>query len=108
MSFASAEHNPARSPSENCAQIKKLGYTAGRHMNLYGEHIELISDPFVEGEYVAAHVTSSTDPSVHTIELPISILSGWDELFPEPTTAAKITSNNLLSDHSATSQNKPT
>jgi hypothetical protein len=83
MSSSSPEQVAVRSPSENCKRIKKLGYIVGKHMNLYGEHMELVSDPFVEGDCVAVHAISSSNPTVRTIELPVSILAGWEDLFQE-------------------------
>ena len=64
MSQASTKHMSSpepiavRSTVENCARIKKLGYVAGKHMDLYGEHLELVSDPFEEGDCVAVHAVS--------------------------------------------------
>jgi hypothetical protein len=84
MSSSSPEHKAVRSPSENCARIKQRGYIAGRHMNLYGEHMELISDPFLEGDCIAVHAISSSNPIVRTIDLPVSILAGLDDMFPRP------------------------
>ena len=83
MSSSSPEPIAVRSPSENCARIKKLGYIVGKHMNLYGEHMELVSDPFEEGDCVAVHAISSSNPTVRTIELPVFILAGWEDLFQE-------------------------
>ena len=59
MSVSSQESIAVRSPAENCARIRKLGYIAGKHVNLYGEHMELVSDPFVEGDCGAAQAISS-------------------------------------------------
>jgi hypothetical protein len=70
--------------------IKKLGYVVGKHMNVYGEHMKLVSDPFDEGDCVAVHAISSSNPTVRTIELPVSLLAGWEDLFQEvaiPTTS---------------------
>ena len=53
-------------------------------MDLYGERIELVSDPFEEGDCVAVHAVSGSDPTVRTIELPVSLLAGWEDLFQEP------------------------
>jgi hypothetical protein len=83
MSSSSPEHIAVRSPSENCARIKKLGYIVGKHMSLYGEHLELVSDPFDEGNCVAVHAISISNPVVRTIDLPLSILVGWEDLFQE-------------------------
>jgi hypothetical protein len=52
-------------------------------MNLYGEHMELVSDPFEEGDCVAVRAVSGSNPTVRTIELPVSILAGWEDLFEE-------------------------
>jgi hypothetical protein len=82
--FSSSPQNTAvQSPLQNCERIRKLGYTVGKHVKLYGEHIELVSDPFVEGLCVAVHAISSENPSVRTVDLPVSILVGWEDLFQE-------------------------
>lgn len=78
---SSPEHIVVRSSCDNCARTKKLGYVAGKHMDLYGEHMELVSDPFEEGDCVAVHAFSSSNTTVRTIKLPVSILTGWDDLF---------------------------
>jgi hypothetical protein len=98
MSSSTPEPIADRSPFENCTRIKKLGYIVGKHMNLYGEHMELVSDPFVEGGCVSVHATSSTNPTVRTIELPVSILAGWEDLFQELAnpTAPELTAKTVL------------
>jgi hypothetical protein len=84
MSSSSPELTTARSPAENCARIKKLGYIVGKHVDLYGEHVELVSDPFEEGDCVAVRAISGNNPTERTIELPVTLLSGWEGLFEEP------------------------
>jgi len=98
MSSFSPEHIAVRSPSENCARIKKLGYIVGKHMNLYGEHMEFVSDPFKDGECVAVHVVSGDNPTVRTIDLPVTLLSGWENLFleSEDSPALELPSRTLL------------
>ena len=83
MSSSLAEPIAARSPAENCARIKKLGYIVGKHVDLYGEHVELVSDPFEEGDCVAVRAVSGNNPTERTIELPVTLLSGWEDLFEE-------------------------
>jgi hypothetical protein len=56
----------------------------GKHVDLYGEHIELVSDPFEDGGCVAVRAVSGNDPTERTIDLPVSLLSGWEDLFEEP------------------------
>jgi hypothetical protein len=63
-------------PVENCARIRKLGYTATRHIKMYGERLELVSDPIEDGDYTVVQVISESDPTTRTLRLPISILLG--------------------------------
>ena len=83
MSSSSPKHTAVRTIAESCARMKKLGYTVGRHIDLYGEHIVLVSDPFATDNCVAVHANSVKDPTVRTVELPVAIISGWDDLFTE-------------------------
>ena len=59
-----------------------LGYIAGKRVNLYGEHFEIASDPFIDGTWVAVRVTSESDPTIQTIRLPVTILVGLTNLLP--------------------------
>ena len=67
--------------SESCAKIKNLGFTASKHINMYGERFEIVSDPFSEGDYVAVHATSGTDPEIRTLRLPTAILVSEEDRF---------------------------
>lgn len=69
--------------SKTCQRIMDLGYVAGKHVNLYGEHFEIASDPFVDDDWVAIRVTSENDPTIRTIRLPVSILVGLTDLLPK-------------------------
>ncbi len=77
-----AEKSAEQTLTANCNRIKRLGYITGKHMSLYGEHIVLVSDPFEEGGYIAIRATSGTSPTVRTFDLPVAIMSGWEDLFP--------------------------
>jgi len=59
-----------------------LGYSAGKRVNLYGEHFEIASDPFIDGDLVAVRVISENDQTIQTIRLPVSILLGLTDLLP--------------------------
>ena len=59
-----------------------LGYVAGNRVNLYGEHFQIVSDPFVDGNWVAVRVRSENDPTIQTIRLPVRILLGISNLLP--------------------------
>jgi len=76
---ASGTGNSVRihSRSESCAKIKDLGFTASRHIKMYGERFEIVSDPFSEGNYIAVHAISGSDPRIRTLRLPIAILLRW-------------------------------
>jgi hypothetical protein len=63
-----------RSPAETCARMKRLGYTVSRHIHMYGEHFELVSDPIEQGDCTVVQVNSGSDPTVRTLRLPVSIL----------------------------------
>ena len=97
--MSSSEPAAVRSPSENCARIKKLGYIAGKHVNLYGEHMELVSDPFEDGDCIAVRAVSGSNTTERTIDLPVSLLSGWKDLIEEPadSIASKVPAETQLS-----------
>ena len=66
----------------SCERLTDLGYIAGKRVTLYGEHFEIASDPFIDGNWVAVRVFSEDDPTIQTIRLPVSILTGLTDLFP--------------------------
>ncbi len=72
-------HGP--SPSESCAKIKGLGFTVSSHIKMYGERFEIVSDPFSDGDGVAIHAISGTDPEIRTLRLPTTILVGSEDRF---------------------------
>jgi hypothetical protein len=88
-SSALRTHKSGRSPSENCAKIKELGFTASKHINMYGERFELVSDPFNEGDCTAVRVISGSDPVIRILRLPVSILVGLSDRFPQNKTSSQ-------------------
>jgi hypothetical protein len=62
------------SAPENCARARDLGFSASKHIKMYGEHFELISDPFIEGDCTVVRAISRNDSTVRTLRLPVSIL----------------------------------
>jgi hypothetical protein len=75
--------NPTSSPSPaaNCAKIRDLGFTTSKHISMYGERFELVSDPFEEGTCTAVHVRTGNDPTIRTLRLPTAILVGLSDRF---------------------------
>jgi hypothetical protein len=72
--------SPLRGLSEKCARIKNLGFSTSKHIKMYGERFEIVSDPFNECDCIAVHAISEGDPQHHptmrTLLLPIAILVG--------------------------------
>lgn len=68
-----------RTPAENCARVKDLGYVASKHITMYGERLELISDPVEEGDCIVVQVISGSDPTIRRLQLPVSILLGLSD-----------------------------
>jgi len=73
-----------RTAAENCAKIRKLGFTTSRHIKMYGQALELTSDPFEEGGHTAVRVVSKADQTERTVHLPVSILVRLADLFETP------------------------
>ena len=73
--------NKVRIASDSCARIKDLGFTAPRHIRMYGERFEIVSDPFTEGDCIAVRATSGKDPEIRTVRLPVAILVGLSDRF---------------------------
>ena len=70
-----------RSRSRRCARIKDLGFASSRHIKMYGESFEIVSDPFSDGDGVAVHAISGNDPEIRTLRLPTTILVGSEDRF---------------------------
>jgi hypothetical protein len=60
--------------SEICAHVKHLGYAATRHIRLYGEEFELVSDPFPEADGIAVRVTTKKDSRIRVLRIPATVL----------------------------------
>ena len=72
---------PRRSPAENCARIRDLGFKISKHINMYGERFKLVSDPFEDGACTSVHALSGNDPTIRTLHLPTAILLGLTDRF---------------------------
>jgi hypothetical protein len=74
-------HHHRRSPAENSARIKDLGCKTSKHIKMYGERFEIISDPFEEGLCMVVRALSGNDPTVRILHLPTAILVGLSDHF---------------------------
>jgi hypothetical protein len=64
----------APSVSEMCAHVKHLGYSTSRHVRLYGEDFEVVSDPFAEADGIAVQVTTKKDSKIRVLQIPATVL----------------------------------
>jgi hypothetical protein len=78
-------------------------------VNLDGEHIGLVSDPFEDGECVAVHVVSGNSPSLRRIDLPVTLLSGLENQFLESadSAASELPARTLLAGSAGQSRSNP-
>ena len=74
-------HANGRSAAEKCARVTELGFIASKHIRMYGERFQLISDPFVDGDFTTVYAISLNHPEVRELRLPVSILVGLPNLF---------------------------
>jgi hypothetical protein len=74
-------HDRHRTPAENSARIRELGFTTSKHIKMYGERFELVSDPYEEGLCTVVRVLSRNDPTVRILHLPTAILVGSSDRF---------------------------
>jgi hypothetical protein len=57
-----------------CTRIKHLGFVASRHVRIYGEEFELLSDPFPEAGRIAIRAKAKGDSDTRILRLPVSIV----------------------------------
>jgi hypothetical protein len=74
--------------AENCTRIRDLGFTASKHITMYGERFELVSDPFLEGDCTSVHAIGENHPGVRILRLPVAILVGLQDRFRRSTKLA--------------------
>jgi len=75
-------HTNAKSTAGDCVRIRDLGYRSSHHIRMYGERFEIVSDPFIDGDGIAVHVTTTREPKNRTLRLPTSLLVGLKDLLP--------------------------
>jgi hypothetical protein len=76
MSCLAFSHRFTRigSVEEDCARIKQLGYEASRHIRIYGEEFELLSDPFPQDNRIAICAKAKGDSRARVLGLPVTIV----------------------------------
>jgi len=60
---------------ETCRKLISLGYARSNRVRLYGQELELVSDPFPHREGgIAIEVAENRDSVSRTIKLPLSVV----------------------------------
>ena len=77
------KHAIKKSSVDDCVRIKNLGYASSHHIRMYGQKLEVVSDPVPDGNGVSIQVTSEAEPTKRTMRLPTSLLVGLKDLFPK-------------------------
>jgi hypothetical protein len=67
------------SAEEACARIKLLGYVASRHIRIYGEEFQLLSDPFPDADRIAIRAKAKGDSRIQTLKFPLTIVQNGAE-----------------------------
>jgi len=60
--------------AEICERVKKLGYSTGNHIRMYGERLEVLSDPFPNENGIAIKARVKNDTVVRVVNLPATVL----------------------------------
>lgn len=59
---------------ELCDRLKKMGYAESKHIRIYGQEFELISNPFPQGNGIAIQAVSTKEKQARTLHLPLPVL----------------------------------
>jgi hypothetical protein len=60
---------------ETCRRLMKLGYARSKRVRIYGQEVEILSDPFPDDEgRIAVEVAAKQNVKSRTIKLPLSVV----------------------------------
>jgi len=57
-----------------CERLKKFGYASSRHIRLYGEEFDLVSNPFPDGNSFAVEAVARSSGEVRRMLIPLSLV----------------------------------
>jgi hypothetical protein len=61
--------------NDTCLKLSRLGYARSNHVRLYGQELQIVSDPFVHDDGgIAVDVVGESDPYKPTLRLPIPVV----------------------------------
>jgi hypothetical protein len=60
---------------DTCRKLISLGYARSNRVRLYGQEVQLVSDPFPHDEGgIAIEVISKKEPGARTMKLPLTVV----------------------------------
>lgn len=59
---------------ETCRKLISLGYGRLNRVRLYGQELQLVSDPFPQEDGIAIEVVGRNESTSRTLKLPLSVL----------------------------------
>jgi hypothetical protein len=57
-----------------CARLQELGFAAKKHIKLYGEEFEIVSNPVPDGEGFAVEGVGRISGSLRRMRIPLSLI----------------------------------
>ena len=61
--------------NETCRKLIRLGYARSNRVRLYGQELQIVSDPFLHDEGgIAIEVVADSNPTKRTMRLPLSMV----------------------------------
>ena len=61
--------------NETCRKLIRLGYARSNRVRLYGQELQIVSDPFLHDEGgIAIEVVADSNPNKRTMRLPLSVI----------------------------------
>ncbi|HMK29353.1 MAG TPA: hypothetical protein VK473_06685 [Terriglobales bacterium] len=64
---------------EAIARLKQLGYSPSRRIRMYGEIVEIVSDPFIEDEWIVVRAVVLRSSKARTLRIPLTVIQSLSE-----------------------------
>jgi hypothetical protein len=59
---------------EICGRLQHMGYSQSKHIRMYGQEFEVISNPFPDGNGIAVRAIAKRETAERTVRLPLPVL----------------------------------
>ncbi len=64
-----------------CTRLQELGYAREKHIRLYGEEFQLVSNPVADGNGFAVEGVTRMSDHVRRVRIPLSLVSTVEKEF---------------------------